>query len=246
MTLPFRIPWHHAAEDRVGRLCRLLDRAHVAHSRDIPEAALESLPLSDAPGRSARRQLQRFQFPLAMPARVALFENGFSPDGAIRQFSPRDAAELKEYVPEALVSPLPLVLLLADQKMRRLVEFPTLTRAIVVLTSIAGMPITEQQRTLLWRAFGVPQFEQLRGYDGTVLARECEVHDGLHIDENAVVFQKSGEELIATQLTGESVILRVRTGLTASIVTEHCECGAETPRLRGLASLHAQAHLAVA
>jgi hypothetical protein len=246
MTLPFRIPWHHAAEDRVGRLCRLLDRAHVPHSQKSPETALESLPVVDPPGRLARRQLQKFHFPLAMPARVALFEGGFCLDGAIRQFAPRDAALLKEYVPEALVLPLPLAVTLADQKLRKLLDFPTLTRAIVVLTSIAEMPMTDHQGTLLWRAFGVPLFEQFRGYDGTVLARECEVHDGLHIDETAAIFQKDGEELVATQLTSENVIMRVRTGLSGSIVTEHCECGAETPRLRDLASLHSQAHLAVA
>jgi hypothetical protein len=246
MTLPFRIPWHHAAEDRVGRLCRLLDRAHVPHSRKSPETALESLPVVDPPGRLARRQLQKFHFPLAMPARVALFESGFCLDGAIRQFAARDIGQLKEYVPEALVLSLPLALAMADQKLRKLLDLPTLTRAIVVLTSIAEMPLLDHQRTLLWRAFGVPQFEQFRGYDGAVLARECEVHDGLHIDEAAAIFQKDGEELLVTQLTAESLVLRVRTGLTGSIVTEHCECGAETPRLRGLASLHSQAHLAVA
>jgi hypothetical protein len=51
-------------------------------------------------------------------------------------------------------------------------------------------------------------FEQLRGSDGAVIARECEVHDGLHI-------------------IGES-----RPDLRGEIVTEHCACGAETPRLR--------------
>ena len=80
-----------------------------------------------------------------------------------------------------------------------------------------------------------------------MIARECEVHDGLHIDEAAAVLEIDGDELIATQLTAfEDPILRVRTGLNAAIVNEHCECGAETPRLRHLSPIHSHARVAVA
>jgi hypothetical protein len=176
-----------------------------------------------------------------------MFHNGFSADSAIRQFAPGETAQLKEYVPAALVLPLRLALRLADQKLRNLLELPALTRAIVVFTSPQDMPLADYQLTMIWHAFEVPVFEQFCLWDGTVVARECEVHDGLHIDQSTVVFQKVGDELIATQLTSpQNLILRVRTGLTASIVTEHCECGAETPRLRNLASLHAKVRLAVA
>ena len=104
--------------------------------------ALDNVPVADPPASSPHFQLQKFHFPLAMPARVALFEGGFSADGALRQFAASDAAALKGYVPEALVLPLQLALTLADQKLRKLLEMPALTRAIVVLTSIAGMPLS--------------------------------------------------------------------------------------------------------
>ena len=145
-----------------------------------------------------------------MPARVALFENGFAVDGAIRQFTAFEVGLLADYVPAALVLPLQLALTLADQKQRGLLDLPTLTTAIVVLTSL-GTRMLDHHRDLLWRAFAVPVFEQLRNEEGIVIARECEVHDGLHIDQEAVLPDLSS--------LGE-------------VVREHCECGAETPRLR--------------
>jgi hypothetical protein len=235
------------AEDRPGRLRRVLDRVNVKYRHDEPEAALRRLPIFDRPVRLPHRQLQRFRFPLAMPARVAMFEGGFTADGAIRQFAAREAGQLHDYVPEALVLPLQAALTLADQKQRKLLNLPALTAAVVVLTSLDDTPFAEHHRTLIWQAFGVPVFEQLQGWDGVVIARECEVHDGLHIDETAVIIEKDGIELIVTQLTAlEDPILRVRTGLTCTIVTEHCECGAETPRLRNLTSIHTKVRMAAA
>jgi len=110
----------------------------------------------------------------------------------------------------------------------------------VVLTSLGDSPLEDHHRELLWRAFRVPVFEQLRGWDGAILARECEVHDGLHIEDAAVILHLHAEELLATQLTAfTEPIVRARTGLTGDIATAQCECGAETPRLRNLASLRA-------
>ncbi len=102
---------------------------------------------------------------------------------------------------------------------------PSLQTAIVVLTSIEESPVSDERRDLLWRAFGVPVFEQLRGRDGSVIARECEVHDGLHIDEPAAVMQLREER---------------------EIVTEQCECGAQTPRLRGVSEPETDAAFAAA
>jgi phenylacetate-CoA ligase len=109
---------------------------------------------------------------------------------------------------------------------------------MVILTSLAGVPFEQRHRDQLWRAFQVPVFEQLRGWDGTVIARECEVHDGLHVDENNAILEVHESELIATQLTTvDHPILRARTGLSAELLNHHCECGAETPRLRNIAPL---------
>lgn len=158
-----------------------------------------------------RTQPQQFTFPLSGPVRVALLEEGFRTDANVRTCAPDDMVWLRSYAPEALVAPLDLALSLADRKRRGILELPSVRTAIVVLTSCEDSPLSDDHRDLLWRAWGVPVFEQLRGLDGTIIARECEVHDGLHI------------------VTPQDQLLR--DGVD-EIVNGVCECGAETPRLR--------------
>jgi phenylacetate-coenzyme A ligase PaaK-like adenylate-forming protein len=142
-----------------------------------------------------------------------MLESGFCLARNMRQFEPDDLVWLQSYAPNVLVAPVNVALSFADQKDRGLFGLPSLKTAIVVLTSIEESPLSDERSDLLWRAFGVPVFEQLRGWDGSVIARECEVHDGLHIDEPAAVMHLREER---------------------EIVTGQCECGADTPRLRGI------------
>jgi phenylacetate-coenzyme A ligase PaaK-like adenylate-forming protein len=128
---------------------------------------------------------------------------------------------VEDFAPEVIVAPLQTALALADQKVWGLMELQSLRVALVVLTRVA--PMEQHDRDLLWRAFGVPVFEQLRDSDGVVIARECEVHDGLHLVENAA---------------GPTVEIE--------LVTGHCECGAETPRIRKLAPVRQRAAAAAA
>jgi hypothetical protein len=184
-------------------------------------------------GRPGKVNLQKFTFPLPKPSRVAVIEGKFQKDRHLREFAIDDIEWLQAYAPEALVMPLDTALWMADQKQRGLVHL-RLTGAIVVLTSLADSLLAEHHRDLLWHAFGVPVFEQLRGWDGTVIAKECEVHDGLHIDETAAGLQLQ---------RGELLVKGVSTGLTGEMVTGLCECGAETTRLRSLAPLDSKAAL---
>jgi hypothetical protein len=156
------------------------------------------------PGK-ARRVLQ---FPLRTPVRTAIIEKGFIPERNARVFDPDDLGGLSEFAPEAIVAPLKTALRLAQGG-----ELPGLA-AFVILTDIDGEPLGEDQREFLWRRFGVPVFEQLRGPEGDVFARECEVHDGLHVDPTA----RLARDLRA---------------LEAAMIDDPCDCGAETPRLRG-------------
>jgi hypothetical protein len=156
-------------------------------------------------------QAQAFCFPLPTPARIALLEAGFRPGPNMCECTVDDLPWLRIWGPEALVLPLSLALLLANRKQLGLFELPSLDTALVVLTSLDESPLASRHRDLLWRVFGVPVFEQLRGSDGAVIASECEVHDGLH-------FQHAQFP-----------------GLKGEIVADHCACGAETPRLRSQA-----------
>jgi hypothetical protein len=120
-------------------------------------------------------------------------------------------------------------------KLRGLFDLPSLSTALVVLTRLDDSPLADHHRDLLWQAFRVPVFEQVRGWDGTVIARECEVHDGLHVAESSVIPQLDNDELLITKAdTSEECLVPIRTGFAAEIITGHCDCGTETPRLRNL------------
>jgi hypothetical protein len=176
-------------------------------------------------GRSGKETLR---FPLPVPARLAVIDAEFHLGANMKAFAARDIGGLVAYAPEALALPQAAALSLAEQKLRGLADLPSLRFAIVVLSSLEsaeGERFSLQDRDLLWSAFGLPIFEQLRGWDGRVIARECEVHDGLHFDANAVIAEVHREELFVSGLP---------TSCRSEIVAAQCECGLETPRLRWL------------
>ncbi|HVW87083.1 MAG TPA: hypothetical protein VHB50_20495 [Bryobacteraceae bacterium] len=238
MNLPF-FRWKRrpraTAEDRLGRLRKVLNRLDIDYPDHDPEIGLRSLPPSQPPYRHAANALQPLWFPVSFTGRIAVLEGGFHPERNVREFAGTDIEGVRAYAPEALVAPLDAALTLADQKIRGLLDLPSLRIAIVVLTSVQDSPLADHHRDLLWRAFGVPVFEHMRAWDGIVLARECEAHDGIHIDLATVFADVHDDELLVTQLHSvDRPILRARTGLTAEIVRTHCECGSESPRLRNL------------
>jgi hypothetical protein len=224
-----------SAEDRLGRLRKVLDRLDVEYHRQDPEAALRGIPPTAPPGSTTLAKPQRLHLPLELPGPIALLDEGFEAERNMREFRSTDIESARHYRPRTLVVPLGTAISIADRKMRGLLDFPSLDAAMVVLTRLDDSPLAWHHRDLLWRAMGVPVFEQMRGWDGTVIAWECEVHDGLHIVESAAITDICDEELLVTQLTAiGKPIVRARTGLTADIVKEHCECGKESPRLRNV------------
>lgn len=66
-------------------------------------------------------------------------------------------------------------------QLESLAEIRTATHAIVILSAETDPRLSAEQRDFLWRAFGVPVFEQVVAPGGTLLAAECEAHDGLHV-----------------------------------------------------------------
>lgn len=151
---------------------------------------------------------ETLRFPLPVPSRLALIDAEFHLTAYMRAFHSSDLRGLVSYAPEAVALPLDTALSLADRKLRGLLELPSLKLAVVVFSS-AGVhgAFESHHRDLLWKAFGLPVFEQLRGSNGRVIARECEVHNGLHLEMGAEV---PGAEIIAAP----------------------CDCALETPRLR--------------
>jgi hypothetical protein len=176
----------------------------------------------DRPGRLGRVivKSQRLQLPLPFKGNIAVLEPGFRIERGMREFG-ADLQRVEDFRPEVIVAPLHIALILADQKLWGLLQLPSLGAALVVLTRLS--PMEQHDRDLLWRAFGVPVFEQLRDSGGIIIARECEVHDGLHLAGAAEA-----------------------PGIPCELVTGHCECGAETPRIRKLAPARQMAAAAAA
>jgi hypothetical protein len=109
--------------------------------------------------------------------------------------------------------------------------------AVVAFTGIRDGALTQADRDLFWRAFRVPVFEQFRGLHGELLAEECEAHEGLHVIGEAAIFERRGQELVATSLLAlRKPVLRVLTGLTGEIERGLCPCGRPGERLLNVAA----------
>lgn len=171
--------------------------------------------------RESRRRVppQRLRFPLPNSVhgpgpefpRVALLTEGFLTDAATRAFTPEDTSGVCEYRPEAIVAPLSVLLSLANRKSTDRFDLSSVNTALIALTGAGEEPLYPADRDQLWDAFGVPVFEQFRDDSGIVIARECEVHEGLHLEDSTAPDRLPG--------------------LAGRIITGCCECGSETPRL---------------
>jgi hypothetical protein len=114
-----------------------------------------------------------------------------------------------------------------QQKMHALKHF------VVSFTGGDLGELREEDREPFWRVFQVPVFEQRVGFDGRVVAYECEAHEGLHIVPERAAFEETAEsELLITSLTDlRFPTLRVGTRMARSIEHECCGCGNAAPRL---------------
>ena len=168
---------------------------------------------------------QPFQSPLPGAARIAFHTHLFQPRASDHVFP----GEL-ESKPDLLVLPLNAALALT-------LGAVSPAAALVVITSVADAPMADHHRDYLWNALGLPVFEQLTGWDGTVIARECEAHDGLHVSRGVAIAEIQDGEFLLTQLSVEEPVVGARTGLAAGLITSLCACGEDTPRLQYLTAL---------
>lgn len=230
------------------KLRRVLSRAGIRTADEACEDTLNALPPSAPPQLIEPGARQPLVIPLPVtPARVAVIGGRFSMARNIRQFNIGDIGALMGWRPDALVAQLDQALAIAEISPVKLEGTASISTALIVLTSVGAScgPVgssaqvpDERQRERLWRAFGVPIFEQLQAWDESVIARECEVHDGLHISENAAIMHRDQDgEVLLTLLDSKVPVLKARTGLRADIVRQECECGSESPRLLGIEAI---------
>lgn len=114
-----------------------------------------------------------FPYPVPNCPRLAIFSRAFEPDGPIRIAT--DAAELPALDVQSVAASMAVIRAIDPRRWSP--EFP-----VVVLSAVGGATMSEADRDYIWDTFGVPAFEYLLDASGRIVARECEAHDGLHIE----------------------------------------------------------------
>jgi hypothetical protein len=108
---------------------------------------------------------------------------------------------------------------------------PEVEFAVLVAERPGEEELTEPERDLLWDAFQVPVYRLLLGFDGTLLAHECEALGGLHATGDAI-FEEYGGAVYVTSLTDtRHPSIRLRTGLSGRLADSPCDCGRHGLRL---------------
>jgi hypothetical protein len=115
-----------------------------------------------------------FVYPIPPAPRTAVLLPGFRPSGSIRVFPDGWNEEAKQFEPQALAGSV--------LQLEGLAGVASPSHALIVMRNEWEPRFTDSHRTFLWKAFRVPAFEQIIDEDGTLLATECEAHEGLHIE----------------------------------------------------------------
>lgn len=172
---------------------------------------------------------QTLPFPATPRLRSALAGNSGGFKNAVT-FPEGRWREIPSFAPQIVAGEPPFLLRLADRVFEGSIVIHSLDVALFVLTRLGKTPVTAAQRNTLWRAFRVPIYELYVDETNTILASECEAHEGWHLRHprlkfdlktHQVLFQKHG--LAAGP---------VQTALTADGLDSICPCGDDAPLLR--------------
>jgi len=139
-------------------------------------------------------------YPIPPAPPTAILVDGFRSEGNTRVFENGWGEDAANFAPSAIAA--------TPAQLQSLPPVPSVRNALVALVRPNEANLSEDDREQLWRAFRVPVFEQRIDESCTLLAAECEAHDGLHV-ESPAASPRPGEVLD----------------------TAPCGCGRTTPRL---------------
>lgn len=192
---------------------------------------LEGRPYFQNPSAEKSRP-GRLCYPLAATPRTAVLEGGYASGPHLRVMATDWRTALTQYRPEAIAATLRQLRELAWLVQRREVRLSPRLRALIALARPGDEVLSSRDRDSLWSAFRVPLFQQLIGFEGELLASECEAHDGLHVvAENAVMEVLHGRLLVTSLQNLRTPVLRLDTGLAARLESHQCECGRSGSRV---------------
>jgi hypothetical protein len=101
--------------------------------------------------------------------------SGFRTARQVRVFPEGFSERVVRYGPRAIAGTL-LQLRSLDRT-----RIPSVTHAVIVLQNWRDPLLSDEARTRLWNAFGVPVFEQQLNPQRRLIAAECAAHSGLHL-----------------------------------------------------------------
>jgi len=168
--------------------------------------------------------------PLPFPVSSTLRLARISPGPKFENVEPlvlKQWSDLQVFGPNVVVGTLREMKRLMDCVAAGTLDASCIDRALVILTRFGAKPLNDVARVALWQSFGVPIFELYLGLDQTLLASECEAHEGWHLAAGIEPMTLDGGELILDG-AGNSGL---RTGLSASVEETTCPCGLTSPRV---------------
>ncbi len=222
------------APGAVSRLCSIEEALKKLPSMDWAE--FRGSPADFYNPAAPTPALQRLRYPTNQEIRTAVLGPRLAENNSVRMFDRDWLEQVRNFRPQAVAAPVGVLMRLAATAGGPARGLPVMTHAVVAFTGPEHGTLSDNERNTLWSAFEVPVFEQCIGADGSLLAWECEAHDGLHtVEENVIVEQGPHSELILTSLTDRRhPAIRLSTSLAAKLQTDTCECGQPGPRLLGL------------
>jgi hypothetical protein len=115
-----------------------------------------------------------FIHPMIPTPRTAILTPGFQETKLIRVFPHGWNEEAAKFAPSSIAGPVEQLRRLTDSDLQ-------LSHAVIVFTYGGEAGLSDEDRDILWGAFGVPVFEQYLGRANELLAVECDAHTGLHL-----------------------------------------------------------------
>ena len=245
-VLPWRLSRRENGEEpRSARWERLISVAkETAYYRGRDPNRMPALDLTEFYERyrefRSRVAEKPVQQPLRAPweplPRVAVVQPWFALEQRACVVMRPSCEELMDLKPEALAGPVDVLRSVARAVLQTRLRLPSVRFGVLAFAGISRPTLSEADRDLFWRAFEVPVTEQFRGFQGELLAMECERREGLHVVEQAGQWELSGdEELLLTSFENlRYPALRLATGLRGWIERGKCGCGNRSPRIRML------------
>ena len=164
--------------------------------------------------------------------RLAQLEEEAPSFGQLISFRPQSALDLEGFQPNIIAGAPPGLQNLAEQVGLGTLNLSCLDHAVIALVRCGQAPLNDVARVVFWQAFGVPVYEVFIGLDNSILAYECELHEGWHLARKVRFSDVNGELMLdAAGVAG------LHTSLTGYMTGDECPCGRRGYRLLNMEPL---------